>query len=355
MSFTAYITRDADGNEISFEHPYERQAALAAAKRLWTVYSDMPVDCALIANLQSPPIDLVVVTNYGIGVIDMKEFSADIQGDTEGEWHYVSPQNVSIGTVKAGANYPNPFHQVRDYRRRLVRSLTTTAQSGTRGLPRWLGDHTWYASATVQMTGPKVSTKGVIIDPKQSKPWFTITHLDEITDWVHSLAFGHNNQLSSAGIKFLAETIFGASRWLEIEGHFTKREPYGRLFLVDDDGALVPPGYTLESEEITIGRDPLCEIAVEGGATRVSRRHALLHYRTEKRRVYLSDNDSKHGTYLNGKRLEVGMEEVVVTGSRITLGPIGDDGRPGQGACCFVYRRAQAEDVPSTESSLVTP
>jgi pSer/pThr/pTyr-binding forkhead associated (FHA) protein len=84
--------------------------------------------------------------------------------------------------------------------------------------------------------------------------------------------------------------------------------------LVVKQGTQPAQDYELSQAEVTIGRDPTCEISIS--QTSVSRRHARLSRKGD--RYYVEDLGSSNGTTLNGKFVQGATP--LNTGDQIGLG-----------------------------------
>ncbi len=102
MGVSVYIARDEHNKEKGFEYPYERQAALQIAKSLWRRYSKSSTHYALIANIDVPPIDLVLLTNNGMGIIDLKDYNSPISGTEDSP---STGENLSTSSLRSFARF----------------------------------------------------------------------------------------------------------------------------------------------------------------------------------------------------------------------------------------------------------
>src|SRR6266516_4430515 len=75
MAVTIYINRDATGQLWPPVHEHEAAAAIGLLQRLFEVVSHEPAPYAVFVNLQAPQADIVVVTELGLGVIEMKHYA----------------------------------------------------------------------------------------------------------------------------------------------------------------------------------------------------------------------------------------------------------------------------------------
>ena len=98
----------------------------------------------------------------------------------------------------------------------------------------------------------------------------------------------------------------------------------------------VEESYTLD-KDLSIGRVADNNITIADPF--LSKRHAKLSVR--KGNVYLEDQNSKNGTFLNGKRLERGIEAPLQDGDKIRLGNIE-----------FLFIKAQSEPQSKVQNEV---
>jgi hypothetical protein len=79
----------------------------------------------------------------------------------------------------------------------------------------------------------------------------------------------------------------------------------------------IEEAYTLD-KSLSIGRSPDNDIVL--GDPFLSKRHAAFEARDG--RIFLADQNSRNGTYLNGNRLEKGAGTVLADGDKIRVGDI---------------------------------
>jgi pSer/pThr/pTyr-binding forkhead associated (FHA) protein len=80
--------------------------------------------------------------------------------------------------------------------------------------------------------------------------------------------------------------------------------------------------YRLTADETRIGRDPHdCHLVLPDDATSVSRLHVTLQLDRINRTVWLRDEGSKNGTWVDGVgQLDAGQEVALAVGTRFRLG-----------------------------------
>ena len=70
--------------------------------------------------------------------------------------------------------------------------------------------------------------------------------------------------------------------------------------------------------EFNIGRDPKCSFVLTGN-TNISRSHAIIRYDAEKKASSIIDNNSTHGTKLNGSAMVPNVPQVLHNGDIIQI------------------------------------
>src|SRR5579863_8965007 len=105
MPFEAYLT-------AKFEYPHENDMFAALVKHLMAQFDSAPDTHVLIGNImfEGNDLDAVFLKPHGIAVIEMKGHGGKVT------FHESTPWKVGNSDVVGGTR-PNPFRQVRDYRR----------------------------------------------------------------------------------------------------------------------------------------------------------------------------------------------------------------------------------------------
>jgi FHA domain/Nuclease-related domain len=339
MTLSVYISRDkTTALERGFEFAYEREAALQIAKDLWQVYVTKATHYALIANVVNPPIDLLIISNDGIGIIDLKNYNTPISGDEDSAWMVV---NDGVRKALECGRHKNPFQQVRSYRSGVYSILYQFAKNKSQHFPTWLTkERQFYIYSAVVFTGEHFDTAGIQL--KRSNPWFSLRWQNEVAEWAHTVTFGENNRLSNEQIDLIAREAFQTVPWTEIEGLLPDGKAYAYLWLGDDTNVLA---YPLYRDEVTIGRSPDSTIVLPTEGYRlISRKHAVISHTAEG--VFIADHNSQNGTWINGKPLRTTHR--LERGDRIVLGGCQPDGVPLSGACLLTFKLVPP-DIKTTE------
>jgi hypothetical protein len=337
MSFEAYITCDpATGEERGFEHPFERAAVLQIARSLWRKYHKSKMHCCLIANLVDPPADVVIFTQSGLGVVELKEYAGVVHGTDESAWYIIEDDQK----IEIPSNYTNPLGQVRYYRRKLKDQIQSFATSNAGIYPTQMVQGNFYFQATVVFTAQKFSLENLALKPSAVKPWFSIHFLDEVADWTFQLAFtskGASREertqmfLTRGQMEHIITNAMHAQSWKSIEGLLESEEPYGYLWVMKNGQKSWP--LTLDQEEMHIGRSPDNALYLTNYGY-VSRVHALV--RRTPDGVWITDQ-SKHGTWVNGKKLTPGVEHLLKEKDCIILGFANNGESASPDSCKLVY------------------
>ena len=83
-------------------------------------------------------------------------------------------------------------------------------------------------------------------------------------------------------------------------------------------GGMTTQQINVDREEFTIGRSPNCSFVLSGN-TDISRVHAIIRYNAERGYSTISDNNSSHGTKVNGENLVPGEPRTLHNGDLIQI------------------------------------
>src|SRR5215212_5891743 len=116
MPVKAYITRDPSGNPWPPVHEHEATAVIGLIQRLHEALNHERAFYAVFANLQAPSADLVVLTEMGLGVAELKHYDGRLNVQA-GEWY------GGTRLIRAGSGYSTPRDPVQAYANRIRRDL----------------------------------------------------------------------------------------------------------------------------------------------------------------------------------------------------------------------------------------
>lgn len=324
MPVIAYITRDPSGHPWPPVHEHEATAVIGMIQRLHEALHHERTAYAVLANLQAPSADLLVLTEMGVGILELKHYPGTLSTQA-GEW-YAGSQ-----LVKAGVSHPNPREQAQAYATRIRRELIPYFAKGWAMSEDELGSRLKVQTA-VCFSHPDVEIPSAVKEEierdarQQGRRWsaFQLLTPADFPTWVGGLRFGVEKdksaqyapqRLSAKQLAGFAELLFTCSEWTEIKNLMPTGSPYAYLTLRQTGQE--PILFPLRTTEATIGRDGgQCQILVPETYKRTSRAHARI--TRVGSAVMLTDLASSHGTFVNGGR--VAKSTGLKPGHRLTLG-----------------------------------
>ncbi len=361
MTVELYVGKDPQGRIWEPDFTHEANAAIRIIGSAWRAFHASRELYLLAFNLHSPNIDLLVISERGIGLLEMKAHHGAITIDPDDHWlaggEKMLGYKAVAGRERPGSSYLNPHDQVQGHGDRLQERLLPIIREQypelTRGKRRNLRMQT-----CVCFTNPDVDLSGMRkAVPEWSrgrrKPWesdFSVIAPAEVPEWISSLRFEVKQQdlppyypfrLDPAKVRPLLEQLFAVDRWKAVE-RMLPINRYGRLQQVSEDRIVA--AFSLWEEETFLGRDHLkCTIVVPQEYTKVSRMHAVI--RREAAGIVLEDLRSHNGTFMNGRRID--GKAILQEGAVIALGGTGNSEKETR----YVYHRIEnpQEDIDTTE------
>ena len=354
MPVKSFVTRDPQGQPWPPSNEHEATAAIGIIQRLYEALNHERGQYVVLANLHRPSADLVVLSELGLGVIELKH--------TTGRLTVVDDGWFGGGrAIKAGTAYHNPHDQAMDYARRMRNDLLSRLAEFWETSPREITDALRIQYA-VCFTNPAMlipaETKEQLersANASGRRPGnFAILVPREVPAWVASLRFGVEQDQSKQHVPFrlgarhiaaLVGGYFKGSEWTEIRNLMPTGQPYAYL-------TLQQPGrpsqlFPLRVTDTTLGRDgTLCTLLIPETFKRVSRTHARL--TRVAHAVVLSDLESSHGCFIDGVR--VAEPTVLRPGQRITLGGATADER----VCELCFSRELPAEFRATATAADT-
>lgn len=324
MPVKAYITRDPAGHPWPPVHAHEATAAIGMIQRLYEALNHEPVTYAVLANLQAPSADMLVLTEMGLGVVELKHYPGTLALQT-GDWY------AGTHLIKAGVGFPNPREQAQAYASR-IRKEVLPYLARAWSLSEDNLNHKLKVQTAVCFTHPDVAISSEVKATlerearQQGRRWSTFQVLTpaDCAAWVSALRFGVEKdrsanfapqRLSAKQIGGFAELLFQCSEWTEITHLMPSGRPFAYLTLRQPGQE--PQLFPLRSTETIAGRDgALCQILIPEAYQRTSRAHAR--FTRVAHTVMVTDLGSSHGTFVNGARVRktTGLRP----GACITLG-----------------------------------
>jgi hypothetical protein len=361
MPVELYVGKDPQGREWAPDFTHEVDAAIRIAGKVWRAFHAGRELYLLAFNLHSPNIDILVVSERGIGLVEMKSHHGKITLDPDGGWfadgQRMAGYKVVPGRELSPASYLNPHAQVQGHGDRLQEKMLPLVREDypelTRGKRRNLRMQT-----CVCFTNPEADLSEIRkILPEWNRgrlrPWesdFSVITTEEIPEWISALRFEIKTidappyfpfRLEMARERPLLQRLFEVERWKNLE-RILPVNRFGMLQQMRDDRTLA--SFSLWEEETFLGRDPLkCTIVAPEQCTKVSRVHAVI--RRELEGTVLEDLNSHNGTYLDGTQIFGKVR--LLDKAAFSLGGIGRSEKE----CTYTFQELGKgpEDVDTTE------
>jgi len=361
MPVELYVGKDPEGRPWAPDFTHEMDAAIRIAGKAWRAFHAGKELFLLAFNLHSPNIDILVISERGIGLVEMKAHHGKITVEAEGAWfadgQRMAGYKVVPGRELSPATYLNPHTQVQGHGDRLQEMLLPILRedypSLTPGKRRNLRMQT-----SVCFTNPEVDLSEIRKnlagwDRERLRPWesdFCVATPEEIPEWISALRFEVKTvdappyfpfRLDPAKQRPLLTRLFEVERWKNMERMLPVNR-FGKLQQLRGDHTVA--SFSLWEEETFLGRDPLkCTIVAPEQCTKVSRIHAVI--RREIEGIVLEDLDSHNGTYLNGTRISGRV--ILQDKASFILGGSGNSEKE----CCYTFRVIGngQEEVDTTE------
>ncbi len=361
MPVELYVGKDPQGRPWAPDFTHEMDAAIRIAGKVWRAFHAGKELFLLAFNLHSPNIDILVISERGIGLVEMKGHHGKITVEAEGAWfadgQRMAGYKVVPGRDPSPATYLNPHTQVQSHGDRLHEMLMPVLREDypvlTPGKRRNLRMQTCvcFTNPEADLSEIRKILSGWKHEPL--RPWesdFCVATPDEIPEWVSSLRFEIKTvdkapyfpfRLDPARQRSLLTRLFEVERWKNME-RILPVNRFGKLQQLRDDHTVA--SYSLWEEETVLGRDPLkCTIVAPEQCTKVSRVHAVI--RREMEGIVLEDLNSHNGTYLDGTRIS--GKVVLKDKASFILGGTGNSDKE----CCYTFREIGngPEEVDTTE------
>lgn len=353
MTLLFFVSKDIKGLEWPPDNSHETIAALEICRKLWTAFNSQTMLYSLIANLHQPSADLVILTEHGIGVVELKHYFGKVTIGADGAW-YAGRTRIQSGSSNFGFN--NPHQQVQRYAQDIRNKLVNSSTKNW--LPGRKSDWPLFKFQTaVCFTHPDVYIELLKEEVRRTNPFklcpweeFSLLTTEDIPAWTAALRFevskGYQegfepNRLTPQAILGIAQNLLNAKEWSEISKLMPSGDPYAYLTLTDKGQQIHI--FPLDQEKVLIGRNQEnCFVIIPNQYSKVSRVHCQVTRTAEG--IYIEDLKSTNGTYVDGIRIQ--KKKLCNNEHSITLG--GSDG--SDLICTFTFRLRDQSDteIPST-------
>lgn len=352
MTVKIYASRDTAGKEWAPDHPHEVEPILTMLRGVWRTYHHLDTLYCVFANMRLSNADITILTERGLGVIELKHYFGKIRiNKASREWY------AGDALIKAGSNAKNPHEQVQAYAQSIRdKFLLTALPKDLKRMPEEL-DGVKFQTA-VCFTNPNADIRELKLEIGNArfirrKAWesdFSVVAPDEICQWVAKLRFGIDLgrakgfeplRLQPQIMVRVIETVFSGVAWTEAISNMPSGEPYAHVVLERDGEQQV---FNLVNDAVTIGRSPDCDIVLPVVYKRASKQHCKIARNLTS--VVIEDLVSTNGTYVDG--IKVRQPTTLQHGARITLGRPAPDSK----TCVLVFQSCnrKANQVSKTEA-----
>ena len=201
----------------------------------------------------------------------------------------------------------------------------------------------WGHVSAALVFSPHLHADSDIVVPPESRAWLGIVGLNEAAEFLFS-RFSSQIDLRPQELRLLATKALNCRPWTDVETLLPQALSYGHLWLLDKAGrrAWAFP----IADKATIGRSRDNALVIPRRFARTSRNHAL--WRVAGDTVWMRDDGSRHGTFVNRERVAPGQRWLLQDGDLVTLG---DVDHPA--ACRLRFKRHVRLDT-ATESTVAT-
>jgi hypothetical protein len=339
MPIYYYLGKDLQGKYSEPVFHQESSGVYRICRHLWEKFHDAEEVYAVVVNAQQVGVgqelapDLVIISELGMTVIEMKDYAGEIDcGNRLGYWYYGNRRPMVDKDRSSQAGYANPGVQVRFYaetiRGHLTKSNPTAWLPWEQPLWKDIKIHTsvCFTNSLARLDHCKEQVKKIYLPDNPLRSWeiFSMITPAEVADLVFNMRYNVQTgpadffrplRLSPDEVRSLAERFFHGVQWKDLRLYLeTDLVPYGYLELLDDKGLAVHR-FALNQEDMLVGRGKACAIQIS--YDEVSRKHARLFRAGHE--VMIEDGGSTHATYINGKTLTSRVP--LVDGDVITLAP----------------------------------
>jgi len=309
MTLKIYVAKDSVGRVRAPDTSHEVRAIEWMLEKAWSEFHHLQETYAIITNLRHPSADMVVLTERGIGLLELKHKYGEIKINPDGTWM------AGLSVIKAGKHL-NPREQVRSYtkkmREKVIRWILPTYIYANKDRWSMLKFQTsvcfTHPDADIRKAQKYINERHIVLDAWESN--FSIIDIEDFTAWIRELRFQLQHdyeyskdfehvRLSPEMIVKITTDILGNVEWNEIYAAMPDGSPYGYLILEDAKGKQV---FKLVKDHSIIGRSPDCDIVIPERYSKVSKKHCSI-----TRTMYsidLIDLGSSNGTFLNSRAIE---------------------------------------------------
>jgi hypothetical protein len=322
------------------QHTHEEQAVVKLARLMHRAFAASDRFYLLAVNVRfwRAQADALVLAPHAITLVELKSCADPVYGRARGPWH-VMPRGERI----RGGSHDNPYQQVIATRETLTKYLDRNRRRFlARDRVQEMANRWGHVTAALVFS-PLLHPDSDIVAPPESRAWLGIVGLNEVPEFLFS-RFSPQLDLRPQELRQLAVEALHCHPWKDIEALLPSALTCGSLWLLDEAGRRTYVFPIVDGA--TIGRSRDNTLVVPRRFGRASRRHARMQVAGDA--VWLHDDGSTHGTFINGKPVPADQGHLLRDGDQITLGDLGH-----AGACHLRFERRLRLDT-TTESTVAT-
>lgn len=286
--------------------------------------------------------DLVIISEMGLGVVELKDSYNGIKCDDPGEVWQAGPINIKAGVETNG--YVNPHQQVQAYasdiRDDLMAQILFPGESWERSKFK-LHTAVCFTNPAAKIENCQKAVKKKHWQDREVLAWekFDVLSYKDIRDWGVDLRFDVDMgeaygfrpySWTPEQVYGLATSFFAARPWVGMHEAMPTGKPFAYLAVQNEEGQNQVFG--ISREVVALGRAPESHVLIAAQYHTVSRNHAVI---TRTIDGFVLEDKSKNGTYVNDRRLTDGQKYLLQENDVILLGGLKND----KSICCLKYSR----------------
>ncbi len=294
------------------QYAHEEQASLKLAQLMERAFAASERFYLLAINLRfwRAQVDALVLAPNAVTLVELKSCADPVYGRAHGSWRAI-PSSQKL----PGGSQANPYQQIVATREKLIKYLD-------RNRRRFLLDDResdmagqWGQVSAALVFSPRLHPDSDVVVPPESRAWLGVLGLNEVVEFVFSRV-SPQIDLRPQELRRLATEAFHCRPWDEIQTLLPASPSYGHLWLLDETGQRAYAFPVVD--RATIGRSRDNTLVIPRRCSRTSRHHA--HLRVMGKAVWLYDDGSTHGTFINGEKVPAERGQLLHDGDRIVLG-----------------------------------
>ena len=82
-----FASRDSEGRQWAPDYIHEATAAQEIIRKLWGAFHHQQALYAVIVNLHDPNADMVIMTERGLGIVELEHYFGNISIGSDGNWY----------------------------------------------------------------------------------------------------------------------------------------------------------------------------------------------------------------------------------------------------------------------------